>query len=383
MTFKIKEKVEFGRLATFIPNKQLPVYNWFYFKEGFSKELVFKLVDMFNLKGGDWLLDPFCGCGTTNLACKQLGINSIGFDTLPVSIFVSKVKTTDYEISQLKKSVKEFLKIKFRKPYVNVSNNVKCAFSRFVLEDIIIFKDEIMKIKDNDTRNFLLLGLMNSAMKCSYAFKDGSIIKLKTKSVPPLRDMLRRQLYKMIHDLEYFETKPCSAIIDYCDARKLKLDDNSIDAIITSPPYLNKIEYTRIYEIEQELFLPKEKTTGIRSFIGLREKNLEKDFSEIDIFFDSPDNTPLTAKAYIEDMLQVIKEMYRVCKPGTRVAIVVGNACFPTGVVDVDIILSNIAEKIGFHASQILVLNKRVCTTPSRRKVGIMRESLLMWEKQI
>ena len=383
MTFKIKEKVEFGRLATFIPNKQLPVYNWFYFKEGFSKELVFKLVDMFNLKGGDWLLDPFCGCGTTNLACKQLGINSIGFDTLPVSIFVSKVKTTDYEISQLKKSVKEFLKIKFRKPYVNVSNNVKCAFSRFVLEDIIIFMDEIMKIKDNDTRNFLLLGLINSAMKCSYAFKDGGVIKLKTKSVPPLRDMLRRQLYKMIHDLEHFETKPCSAIIDYCDARKLKLDDNSVDAIITSPPYLNKIEYTRIYEIEQELFLPKEKTIGIRSFIGLREKNLEKDFSEIDIFFDSPDNTPLTAKAYIEDMLQVIKEMYRVCKPGAKVAVVVGNACFPTGVVDVDVILSNIAEKIGFHASQILVLNKRVCTTPSRRKVGIMRESLLMWEKQI
>jgi len=383
MTFKIKEKVEFGRLATFIPNKQLPVYNWFYFKEGFSKELVFKLVDMFNLKGGDWLLDPFCGCGTTNLACKQLGINSIGFDTLPVSIFVSKVKTTDYEISQLKKSVKEFLKIKFRKPYVNVSNNVKCAFSRFVLEDIIIFMDEIMKIKDNDTRNFLLLGLINSAMKCSYAFKDGGVIKLKTKSVPPLRDMLRRQLYTMIHDLEHFETKPCSAIIDYCDARKLKLDDNSVDAIITSPPYLNKIEYTRIYEIEQELFLPKEKTIGIRSFIGLREKNLEKDFSEIDIFFDSPDNTPLTAKAYIEDMLQVIKEMYRVCKPGAKVAVVVGNACFPTGVVDVDVILSNIAEKIGFHASQILVLNKRVCTTPSRRKVGIMRESLLMWEKQI
>jgi len=50
--FKMIEKPEWGHLATFLPNKDEPVYNWFYYKEGFAKELVTKLVDAFMIKQG-------------------------------------------------------------------------------------------------------------------------------------------------------------------------------------------------------------------------------------------------------------------------------------------------------------------------------------------
>ena len=87
----IEYKPDLAELATFVPNKKTPIYNWFYYKEGFSKELVELLINDFRLHKGQLVLDPFCGSGTTLLACKQNNINSIGFDVLPISIFASKI----------------------------------------------------------------------------------------------------------------------------------------------------------------------------------------------------------------------------------------------------------------------------------------------------
>ncbi|MCX6814986.1 MAG: DNA methyltransferase [Candidatus Aenigmarchaeota archaeon] len=111
--FKLVEKPEWGTLATFIPNKEEPVYNWIYYKEGFARELVFRLAEMFSLRKGMHVLDPFCGVGTTLLACKQLGLDSFGFDVHPVSVFSSKVKIRDYETSVLRSEIKSLIKAKF------------------------------------------------------------------------------------------------------------------------------------------------------------------------------------------------------------------------------------------------------------------------------
>ncbi|MBM4350265.1 MAG: hypothetical protein FJ106_10330 [Deltaproteobacteria bacterium] len=39
-----QEKPDCRQLVTYVPNKKLPVYNWFKYKEGFSRQLVFKLL---------------------------------------------------------------------------------------------------------------------------------------------------------------------------------------------------------------------------------------------------------------------------------------------------------------------------------------------------
>jgi hypothetical protein len=96
--FRMEEKLEFGPLATFMPNKARPVYNWLYYKEGFSRELVIKLLNMFSPDRKDWVLDPFCGVGTTLLACLESGVNSVGFDVHPLSVFASRVKLAEYDL---------------------------------------------------------------------------------------------------------------------------------------------------------------------------------------------------------------------------------------------------------------------------------------------
>jgi DNA modification methylase len=384
MDFKLVEKPEWAPLATFIPNKDEPLYNWFYYKEGFAKELVFRLAEAFSLKKGMRVLDPFCGVGTTLLACKQMGLDSLGFDVHPVAVFAAKVKVRDYDPDKLRQEIKALIKAKFRLPKVPSAGLARRFFHPRTLEDALFFRNLILENRDRISRDFLLLGLMNVAIKCSYAYKDGAVVKVRKKPVPPLRDMLRRQLFRMAGDIERLKVEKCETHASFGDARSLPIESESVDCVITSPPYLNKIEYTKIYEIEHELFLNfLEERPAVRSYIGLSLGKLEKDMIRLEkiLDYETVKSLPTEAIPYLMDMFQSIEEMHRVCRKGAKLGIVVGNGCFPTGVVDSDTLLSSMAESMGFKVDKILVLNKRWCTKNRVEKVGIARESLLLWEK--
>ncbi len=371
---RLKYAKEQGSHATFVPNKNLPVYNWFYYKEGFSRDLVFSLIEQFALTKDSVVLDPFCGSGTTLLACKQRGVSAVGLDVLPVSLFAAKVKTADYDVAELKEISRPLLKTKFRKVGYEYPPFMKRFFSRYALEDISVFRASVMEIEQKKLRDFFLLALINAAMKCSYAWKDGGVLKIKKRPVPPLRIMLRRVIYNMIRDIEHFESKPAEIVVDQCDARRMKLEDDSVDAVITSPPYLNNIDYTKIYEIEQFILHEHEKP-ALRSYIGLSQEVQSDVLPELDL--------PPAAVAYFTDMLEVMKEMHRVLKSGGHAAVVVGNAYFPgiEKVVDSDMILAYLARNIGFSMMDIVVLNERFALENRTQKKGVLRESMIMLEK--
>jgi len=359
LNIKIEERPDWGKLATFVPNKQEPVYNWFYYKEGFARDLVFNLINKFGLNQDNWVLDPFCGSGTTLLACKQRGINSIGLDVLPISVFAADVKTQDYDTAELKKQAKILLKTKFQRLEFNTPPIVKRAFNKYSLEDVMFFKKEIQKIESEHTRNFLLLSLLNAAMRVSYAWKDGAVIKIRKKNTPPLRKFFNRTLFRMIKELEQFETKPCEIAVRQEDARITNIDDESIDAVITSPPYLNQIDYMKVYAIEN-FILGGFPDPPLRSYIGLGKD----------------EKIP-----YFDDMNMVLKAMHRVCKPDANIAIVVGNGYLEGKIIESDVLITELAENIGFNIEKILVLNKRFALEKRTQKKGILRESLLLFRK--
>ena len=385
--FKFQERLEWGRLATFVPNKGLPVYDWFYYKEGFSRELVMQLIRMFRPESREWVLDPFCGAGTTLLACRESGVNSVGFDVLPVSVFASRVKTRDYEPAKLKESLSGLLKARYSRPRFVVKHPIiRKAFPPRLLEQVVFFRDWIMGLGEQATRDFLMLCLMNVAVKSSYLWKDGAVLKIRKKPVPPVKDMLKRQARRMIKDVEGLggTTGKGKALVDFGDSRSVRLKDGSVKAVITSPPYLNKIEYTRIYEVENELFLRHVMPEPpVRTFIGLTLEKLERSSAMLAKALDpeTANSLPQEACPYFTDMMQSIGELHRVCKSGARVGLVVGNGCFPSGVVESDVLLSRLAQEAGFEVEKIVVLNKRWCTRNRTEKVGQLRESLLLWRK--
>jgi DNA modification methylase len=381
------EKPEWGNLATYAPNRSEPVYNWLHYKEGFSRQLVTKLLDLFEAKEGQLVLDPFCGVGTTMLACRERGIDSVGFDAHPIAVFVSRVKLREYRKEDIIREMKKVLGTEFIEPKIKTTNNLlKRGFSKRALEEIVFYRDQIMQTRNKDTRDLLLLGLMNVATRCSWISKDGAVLKIKKRKGTPLpRKVIGSQFKKMLKDLDKIEFGKSRSGADFGDARRLGLADNVADFVITSPPYLNKREYENVFRVEQGLFLDMIGFRPYSNYLGSSAaslKELGKDSAGLlKVLGDDAGKLPKTALSYFMDMYQAIEEMYRVCRPGAKLAIVMGNGCFPTRVVESDVIMSRIAKEVGFIPKSVFVLNKRWCTKNRTKKVGILRESLLIWKK--
>lgn len=378
MKVKYVEKFDLGPMVTFVPNKKLPIYNWFYFKEGYSRDFVMLMFDKFKVTRNDIVLDPFLGVGTTLVACKEKGVNGIGIEISPLFAFISQVKIEDYNINELKQTSTWLFNQKFSKPDISgVDYYVRKAFEKHNLEDIIFFKDKIFEIEDRKIRNFFLLALMCTASKVTYAYKDGGVIKIIKKNVPPFKPLFKRTVKKMINDIKKIKFQECDLEIIVGDARYMDLDDESVDYIITSPPYLNKIEYTKVYEIEYRLFMGGSEVNPIRSYISLIPKIKIPDDMPQDIIIDMP---PI-AKAYFIDMWRVLKEIYRVLKNKGKVAMVVAGGVFPDRIIESDVILIKMAYHVGFKPLEIWAVNKRTATRNRTIKIGEARESIIFLRK--
>lgn len=393
------KRPEYQKLVTFVQNKREPVYNWFYYKEGFSRDLVWNLLHELNIPKGSTVIDPFCGTGTTLLACKQQGYNAIGFDILPLAVFVSNVKLRfDYDIQTLHEKIAEISKLKFGSTTLKWSNlkfiSPKQAFSRYARNDILFFKEKIMEIPDQKIRDFMLLGLLSIVTQASNTRKDGGVVKIfKKKHLAPVRHLLRNKIKRMYRDLKKTQYKnDMKAGAHIGDARYLPLETESVDACITSPPYLNFVDYTKLYGIELSLLVTPDEAqrtreVSIRSHVGaihkdkgrLKSKRFDEALTAVKEMPD--DKKPLVVRGYFEDMFDSLESIYRVLKDGAHAAIVVGNACLPGITVDVDLILTDFAEQIGFEPISIWVANARWCTVHGIKKERPVRESILILKK--
>jgi hypothetical protein len=203
--------------------------------------------------------DPFAGCGTTLLACKEKGLTAIGTDMLPVAVFVAHVKITDWlNHDTLLRAVEKLFAFPFKAPTLTLPKIriIDLAFPAEVPEQILFFKEQIDKFKP-PIRDFLLLGLLTILESVSRTSKDGQFLRLVDKPLPKVRDTLRIVLMSMISDLatmRAFNIKAKGrAKVMVGDARELCLPKSfhgNLDAIITSPPYLNRYDYSRSYALE-------------------------------------------------------------------------------------------------------------------------------------
>ncbi|MBU0953175.1 MAG: site-specific DNA-methyltransferase [Nanoarchaeota archaeon] len=355
-----------GQLATFTPNRKLPVYNWLYYKEGYARDLVWTLLDRFKLNGP--LLDPFCGSGTTLLACAQRGIPSVGYDVQSVALLASLVKTTPYDRDTLKAIADALLSERFVPEPGPVLPIMKRAFSKHNLADVLFWKKQVDQVKNPACRNFFLLALITAAMKGSWLFKDGGVLKVKKRPVAPVKLLFKRTVRKWIKELGTQDLRAPARVVAQ-DARHI---EGRYENVITSPPYLNNIDYTKVYQVEN-WFLGAT-GTPIRSWIGNEGKQLPL-LKKFDL--------PYAAHAYFSDMNTVLKEMHKALVPGGRAALVVGNAYFAPleQHVEVDFILSFLAEKIGFSIEEIGVLQERYALQRRTVKRGTIRESCVMLQR--
>ena len=359
-------KEELAKWVTFQPNLKHPIHNWFYFKEGFSKELVDWIINQYDVKKK--IYDPFCGVGTTLLVAKEKDIKSIGIDVSPLAVFVSKVKTRNYDIEKLKTTYAEFKKEK-----IQLQKGPK-LFRKFfygkTFEMLFGIKKNIEEIEDEKVRDFFMLALMDAAAKVALVRKVGGSLRKIKKHPIPIKKIFLRKVKKMITDIEKVKLSKEEPIVMEADARNFYLGSKA-SAIITSPPYLNKIEYTTVYKLELGIFF-RQPETKLRSYIAdeIRIKPIEK-YAHM----------PLVAQAYFADMEKVLENMYKSLKKNGLVFIVVAGGCFPDRVINSDEIIAKIAEEKGFNLLEIIFARKIPCMKARSSFVGYAKESIVVLEK--
>lgn len=404
----LKKKLDFSRFVTFVPDKKTGIYSWFKYKEAFSRRLVWEIIDFWGLNEKSIVFDLFAGCGTTLMACKERGISSIGIDILPVSVFVSKVKLKDWNnIEALSDAVASLMSLPFTKPkteFPDVSIIDK-AFPQKIKDWILFYKEAILTFEES-IRDFLFLGLLSVLEEVSDTRKDGQFLRLVEKRIPSITEILHRKLLSMISDIrnvdsELFPYKKADATIIQGDATKSCLPEKyigKIDGIITSPPYLNRYDYSRTYALELC-------TLWINSFKDMREirNNLLRSHIESPVLegrnIDIPtiqeilnnlsqkeinnNRIPIMIRGYFEDMNLCIQNMSKYLRTGGRVALVVANARFEGELIPTDLILSEIASQYNLVTTEIWITRFKGNSSQQMAKYGRIpvRESILFWSK--
>jgi SAM-dependent methyltransferase len=375
---KLSYNFQLGRYFTFEPSKSRPIYNWFYYKEAFSPELVFHFIEKWKPKN---ILDPFCGIGTTLLASKEKSIPAYGMDVSPLAVFVSRVKTEHYTENDVEEgwwALRDFFENRTIPSYEWEFElfSPKKFFPPRNYNDIVFIREKIETIENEKIKNLFLLALLSIVPQCGLFIKDGGVLKFsKEKRAMPVKEAFRRKVKRMLREAR--ETKPGEVFVEEGDARFMEFE-NGFDGIITSPPYLNNVDYTKVYGLELSLLAMDKNIPSL-----VREKSfrsfIKKDTKPREILPEVEEYSSLPiVLAYFEDSKMVFENFYRALREGGKVAYVVGNAVIHETHIPVDEILCRIAERIGFETEIIVGLERVADVRPARIKT---RESVVFLEK--
>ena len=402
------QNIDIRLLVTPYQSKRLPVHDWYNYKHGFSRDLVIKSIEKFRLNGGDKILDPFCGSGTTLLASKEMNIPAVGIDILPLSIFISNAKLLRYDKHLIETAIIEIenlLEVNSARCTINKAKKKMLMkfFPEDVIDKILFVREWIEKKEPKQTRYFFLTALLSILEEVSYTRKDGGFLRiLKRENIPDLKSVYLSKLHRMAQGIEFVNDLPSVAIQAIeGDARKMGLKSSSFSAVITSPPYPNRHDYTRVYLLELIIgFIAEEEKIknlryySIQSHVEARKKFTAKGFNSpntLDIILKKLEKTPLPNRkvikmleGYFEDIYLVLKEIKRLLRPNGKIAFVISDVRYGGVKVPVGDILIEIGNDIGLEFKEKIIARIRGNSPQQMKRYGKdpMEENILIWEKK-
>jgi len=402
-------------LVSFQANKTRPVYRWYKYKEAFSASLVEYLFERYSISGG-LVLDPFAGSGTTLFAASEMGVDAEGIELLPIGrqiITTKKLLESDF-------TAVDFARLKYwsiERPWVQ-------SEIRYPLPELRITKgaypeqtlDAIEKYcgawKQENERvqtvlRFALLCVLESV---SFTRKDGQYLRWDYRSgrrqgqkpfdkgpILNFEQAICAKIDEIVQDLqgdkvqlELFPTESRAGNIRLHEGSCLEimptLPDASYDAVITSPPYCNRYDYTRTYALELALLgVNEQELIQLRQqMLSCTVENRAKDLLKINPrwlsavtaadeqtllqailkYLDDQkvqgvlnnNGIPRMVRGYFYEMACVIAECSRVMKVNAPLIMVNDNVRYAGASISVDMILSDLAERLGFEIENILML---------------------------
>ena len=409
-TYEYVTKDEYRNLVNFSTNKNLPLHNWYDYKQGYAKDLISSILQNEKPDKKLYVLDPFSGVGTTNLVAKEMGYNSIGIDINPVAYLASKVKLEDYtidDIDNIEKALNSYhtsIKWEFvEKPKVVVS-----SFLIDKLDSLQRIKGYIDSLSCIKTKNFAMLAYLSIIEDASIRIKDGNGLKLKKNKVQ-IEDIHEYFISKCIQMLKDVKTATYSNRTEHLFFNSSILIDSTFKAIkdkkvgisIFSPPYANCFDYCEVYKLEFWLggFVDKYKdfskyrSIAMRSHVNSKfDHTIENYVSDVDKIADLiatfniwNKNIPNMLRGYFDDMWEILKRQATLLIKGGKCFIVVANSGYKGIIVPTDLLICDIAVKLGYKVNNIFYARK--IRASSQQTVDLhsnynklMRESIIELE---
>jgi hypothetical protein len=390
--------------------RQKPVHRWFVLAHSFTSELVHALVKEWEIGPSQCVLDPFLGAGTTVVAAQELGIPAYGFDLSPLAVFASRVKagTRDLDLGRIE-AAWGALRLRLMRltpcpPRREYAPLVKRALAGAALGlcEAVALEIDGLQCREIE-RDFFRLALLSTLPRHSTALATGGWLKWaeSERSGEQVSRTFTNLVEVMLEDLrQRMPTSPIPAwTIGKADARRLPLPDACVDAVITSPPYPNRHDYTRVYGIELLFgFLDWEGARSLRyqSFHSHPEARPDRppapDYSPprslcaVTAYLRAHEcdlRIPRMLDGYFLDMHICLREVARVCVPGARVALVLGNAQYLGQPVAVDELTAEVGEQAGLQCKGFMVARTRGNSAQQMKQFGIRpsRETVVLFMK--
>ena len=414
-----------------ISPEDLSFHGWYRFILSYPPHLVRDYISDFELNEQSVILDPFCGTGTTLVEAKLNRIKAIGLEANPFPYFASTVKT-DWNITPDELQV--FAEQVSESTYAELTNQgisdrsltcesaiklrtlnkqalralIKNSISPLPLHKSLVLLDKINLYQNTPVHKYGILALGNALVASIGNLRFGPEVGVgKIKRDVPVVAVWMQEIRKMISDLKlvygknYAETTVCLA-----DARKptQTVEKNSIDAIITSPPYPNEKDYTRTTRLESVVLGFFEDMYHLRSFkktlLRSNTRGVYKtdsddkwvvDIEEIQCLASTIEARRIelgkisgfekmyarVTKLYFGGMARHLSELTKVLRPGAKLAYVVGDqASYLRVMIKTGEILASIAERQGYQVERIDLFRTRFATATQkelREEVVVLR----------
>jgi len=312
----------------------------FPYRGKFHPQMIKGLLNIFNVKAGETVLDPMAGSGTTNIEASLLGINSYAVDISP---FCQLMIDTKYNALKINIDLLESLKL-----------DNKELFAFFSKGNIL---KRIAKVKNFEKEKIYKLALL------AYLDALGYSKRVKTSNHEQLFEKVLKRYLETVKSLtknKHLDTSQLgeTTILQNSDALNIELHDNSVDCVITSPPYSFAIDYAE-NDKDQLEYLGFDTEELKSQMIGLKGKRKK----------DKLEN-------YFTDTDKYCSEIARVLKKNKYFAIVIGSNTNQTGGIRLEQNVINSAKKYNMKFVKSIV--KQIKGMRNTMK----EEYVLIFEKQ-
>lgn len=296
-----------------IPKEKLDIVektrsNLFTWRGQFSPQLIEVILNEYCLPDSI-ILDPFAGSGTVLLEAGLLQLEAYGFDINPAAWILS--------------TIYEFINHSRKKESINLLREVidrEFPFRIFAQDPVDNLAEKINNIRYQLDRE-------------SIKIFDALVILLDIANNTVTNESVQAKFADLVNLMENIPYSNQPINMGLADARSLPLESNSIDFVVTSPPYINVFNYHQNYRKSAEI-LGWDILKIARSEIGSNRANRSNRF--------------YTVVQYCLDMADTLREISRVSKEKARIVLIIGHK---SNVMGVPFYNADIIDKIGLKAN--------------------------------